>query len=76
MIRIGVRILIAVKILMLADSYLKRHMSTRIFEEEITYEIGGEDVYGIGFDTECGELFWFHRKSEVETQKSYNSKEP
>jgi len=60
------KIFLAIEIIVLSGRYIEEHTEEWIYEREITtYVKNGESVYGIGFEPEKGEWFWFHRKTEI-----------
>ena len=48
--------------------YLEDHTTTQLYEREISYEIEAEHIYGIGFDPEKGDMFWFQKKTQMEQE--------
>ena len=62
------RMILVAELIILSGRYLKEHTTTLMHDKEITYETGAENVYGIGFEPEKGDWFWFHKKTEVEDE--------
>ena len=51
---------------LLSVCYIQEHTEERIIEKEITSGLQSEGTfYGIGFEPEKGEMFWFHKKTEM-----------
>ena len=62
------RVLLILECLILSVRYLKEHTRNQVYVREVTYEMEAEQVYGIGFDPEKGELFWFQKKTEMKQE--------
>ena len=62
------RMLLVVEGMILSMRYLEEHKTTQLYEREIPYEVEAENVYGIGFDTDKGNLFWFQKKSQMKQE--------
>ncbi|MBR5267953.1 MAG: hypothetical protein IKU20_07160 [Lachnospiraceae bacterium] len=62
------RILLIAESLILAMRYLEEHTMTQMIEREVSYEIEAEHAYGIGFEMEKREWFWFHKRTEIKTK--------
>ena len=64
----GLRMILLIEMILLSERYMEEHTETRVYEKEISAEIaGGESLYGIGFEPEEGEIFWFRKKTEIQT---------
>ena len=52
----------------MSSRYLEEHAAARVTQREVTYEIGNEEIYGIGFELENGDFFWFHKRTEIKNE--------
>ncbi len=60
------RIVLAAEVAILSGRYIETHTEEWISTREITSSMKNErSIYGIGFEPENGELFWFHRQTEI-----------
>lgn len=60
------RIIFVLEVIVLSGRYIVAHTEERVYEREIVTD-GPEEgaVYGIGYEAENGELFWFRKRTEI-----------
>ena len=60
------RIVLLLEAIVLCGRYIVAHTEERVYEREIVTD-GPEEgaVYGIGYEAEKGELFWFRKRTEI-----------
>ena len=63
------RIILVIEMIILSIRYLEENTNISVIQREVPYEIGNEELFGIGFEPENGELFWFHKKTETKMNK-------
>ncbi len=64
------RLILVAEALILSARYIREHTEEGISTREVNLDLQYEkSIYGIGFEPENGELFWFHRQSEMIIEK-------
>ena len=60
------RIVLLLEAIVLCGRYIETHTEERIYEREVVTNMSEEGaVYGIGYEAEKGELFWFRKRTEI-----------
>ncbi len=67
---LGLKLILVAELIALSEQYIEKNTTTRVYEMPQFEVIGNdEDVYGIGFEAGKGEVFWFHKKTEMVEQE-------